>query len=139
MTDIRVDVDPAAVREMWADHHGPVGQAVELVTQMTEGIATDQAPVSPIGSRYAPIGYLKEHTRTSAEHHYDDQGFVIGLVGAPVFPFAFISNFRSRKGYTVNPRSARHPGRMTVRRADDNYLDRAIELAPHIEIGDPGG
>ena len=135
--EIRVDVDPAAVRELMSDWNGPVGQAVEQVTAEIEDIARFLAPVGRKGSKFSPPGHLKTWTRQSVEHHYAPDGTVQGLVGAPVYPFAFISNFRSHKGYTVNPRSARHPGRVTTRRADNDYLSRAIEAAPHIVIGEP--
>jgi hypothetical protein len=137
MTEIRVDVDPAAVRELFGDWNGPVGQAVQRVTEVIESIAKMEAPVSRDGSKFAWPGYLKAFTRESAEHHYDDEGHVLGLVGAPSYPYSFIANPASRKGYTVNPRSAKRPGRATRRKADDRYLERAIEAAPHITIGEP--
>jgi hypothetical protein len=133
--DIVVIVDPAAVREMFRDWGGPVGQAVDEVTREIADIAQALAPVSPHGSRLAPPGFLREHTRPSAEHHYDDAtGEVLGLAGAPVYPFAFISNVH---GFTHNPRSGKRPGRGSVRKADDDYLARAVDAAPHIVIGTP--
>jgi hypothetical protein len=135
--DIRVEVDDRAVRELFSDWNGPVGQAVEQVTQIVEDNARILAPISPIGSLFAPRGFLKIRTRTSEEHHYDADGHVIGLVGAPRYPYNFIANPTSHKGYTVNPRSAKHPGRVTTRRATDNYLEDAINSAPHIIIGEP--
>ena len=137
MADVRIEIDERAIRELFSDWNGPVGQAIEQVTREVADIARSLVPISPIGSLFAPRGFLKEHTRTSEEHHYDDQGNVIGLVGAPRLPYNMIANPTSHKGYTVNPRSAKHPGRYTTRRADDNYLERAIDLAPHIEIGEP--
>lgn len=134
MAEIRVDIDPRAVEELFSDWNGPVGQAVEQVTQIVEDIARLEAPVSPVGSKFAPPGFLKTFTRESEEHHFDDQGHVLGLVGAPRYPFNFIA---SHAGFTHNPRSGRRPGRGSVRRADDNYLQRAIDAAPEIVIGEP--
>jgi hypothetical protein len=135
--EIRVEVDPAAVRELFADWNGPVGRAVQQVVDIVEDIARMEAPVSPVGGKFSPPGFLKSATRESDEHHFDDEGHVLGLVGAPGYPYSFISTFRSHKGYTVNPRSARHPGRVTTRPARDDYLARAIEAAPEIVIGRP--
>jgi hypothetical protein len=133
--DITVTVDPAAVRDLFRDWNGPVGQAVDEVTREVAEIARELAPVSPVGSRFAPPGYLRANTRTSAEHHYDETtGEVLGLVGAPVYPFAFISN---DKGFTHNPRSGKRAGRASVRKATDDYLDRALDAAPHIVFGEP--
>jgi hypothetical protein len=135
MTDeIRVDIDPRAVDELFRDWHGPVGQAVQQVVDEVVGLARSMAPVSPVGSRYAPPGYLRDFTRESAEHHYDpDTGNVLGLVGAPQYPFNFIA---SHSGFTANPRSGKHPGRGSRRKATDDYLARAIDAAPRIVIGD---
>lgn len=138
MTDeIRVDIDPRAVRELFSDWNGPVGQAVERVADEVLDLARFMAPVSATGSKFAPPGYLKERTHKAVEHHFDDQGLVLGLVGAPRYPFNFLANPTSHKGFTWNPRSGKHPGRPSKRRADDDFLERAIEAAPHIEIGRP--
>ena len=137
MADVIVDVDERAVRDLFTDWRSPVGRAVEIVVDEIENIATGLAPVSPIGSRLAPRGFLRESVHQSAEHHYDPDGHVIGLVGVAVFPYSFISNFRSHKGWTANARSAKHPGRFTTRRADNNFMERALEIAPHITIGQP--
>jgi len=122
---------------MFSSWDGPVGQAVQEVTDEIEWLARLAAPVSPVGSKFSPPGTLKVLTRTSVEHHYTDDGHVFGLIGAPVYPFAFISNFRSGKGFTWNARSGKHPGRRSFRKADDNYLQRAIDAAPEIVIGQP--
>lgn len=133
--EVRVDVDPAALRELLRDWRGPVGVAVDEVAHEVAGIARALAPVSATGSPLSPPGHLKASTRTSAEHHYDDTtGEVLGLVGAPSYPFNFISN---AAGFTHNPRSGKRPGRGSVRRADDDYLARAIDEAPHLVIGEP--
>jgi hypothetical protein len=133
MTDITVTVDPAALRDLWRSWDGPVGQAVGQVTAEVEEIARFLAPVSATGSKFAPPGYLKSSTRESAERHYsDDRSSVMGLVGASRYPFNFIS---AKSGYVANPRSGKHPGRASSRRADDDFLARAIDSAPHIIIG----
>ncbi len=130
MTEVRVVVDERAVRELFSDWNGPVGKAVAAMTDEVEAAARIMAPVSARGSKYAWPGYLKAWTREAVEHHYDDQGFVLGLVGAPVYPYAFVSNFHSRKGYTVNR------GHRSVRRADDRYLDDALDSVPYRIFGE---
>jgi hypothetical protein len=135
--EIRVDIDQAALRELYTNPDGPVWSAVNQVTEIVQGIAQGLAPVSVIGSKFSPPGNLKLLTRTSAEHHFGDDGMPLGLVGAPLMPYAPISNFRSLKGWTANARSARHPGRFTVRKASNDYLVTAIEIAPHIVLGSP--
>ena len=133
MTDITVTVDPAALRDLFRSWDGPVGQAVGQVTAEVEEIARFLAPVSATGSKFAPPGYLKSSTRESAEHHYSDDGSsVMGLVGASRYPFNFIS---AKSGYVANPRSGKRPGKGSSRRADDDFLARAIDSAPHIIIG----
>jgi hypothetical protein len=131
--DIRVDVDQRAVAELFRDWNGPVGEAVQQVTEIVEDTARFLAPVSPVGSKFAPPGFLKTWTRQSIEHHYDPQtGEIRGLVGAPQYPFNFIA---SHSGFTANPRSGKHPGRGSRRKATDDYLARAIDAAPRIVIG----
>lgn len=120
----RVDVDDRAVRELFADWSGPVGEAIDAVAGEIEVIAEFLAPVSVKGSKFSPPGHLKEFTRKSVGHHYGDDGFVLGLVGAPVYPFAFVANFKSRKGFT------RNRGGRTVRRGDNDYLRTAEESIP---------
>jgi hypothetical protein len=137
VAEIRVDIDERAVEDLFSSWSSPVGQAVQQVTDEIEAIAKMEAPVSRDGSKFAWPGYLKVFTRESQEHHFDDQGHVMGLVGAPSYPYNFIANPASRKGYTVNPRSARRPGRVTRRKADDRYLERAVDAAPVIVIGRP--
>jgi hypothetical protein len=131
--EIRVDVDQRAVDELFRDWNGPVGDAVQQVVDEVVGLARSMAPVSPVGSRFAPPGFLRDFTRESAEHHYDEDGHVLGLVGAPQYPFNFIA---SHSGVTANPRSGKRRGRASYRSADDDYLARAIDAAPHIVIGD---
>lgn len=133
--EIRVDVDPAAVGELFRDWNGPVGDAVQQVTAEVVDLARSMAPVSRVGSKFAPPGFLKAFTRESLEHHYSEDGTtILGLAGAPQYPFNFIA---SHSGYTANPRAGKRPGRGSRRRAADNYLARAIDAAPHIVIGKP--
>jgi hypothetical protein len=134
--EVRIVVDPAAVRELMRDWSGPVGQAVDAVTQEVADTARFLAPVSPVGSPLAPPGYLRANTRVSAEHHYTDDGSaVLGLAGAPNYPFAFIAN---DAGITRNPRAGKRRGRASVRRATDDFLAAALEAAPFITFGETG-
>lgn len=127
-------VDEQAVRELFSDWTGPVGSAVQECVNEVEHIASGLAPVSPIGSKFAPRGFLRDSVHQSVEHHYEN-GEVIGLVGAARFPLNFLANPTSHKGFTYNARSAKHPGRVTVRVANKNFLEDALDAAPHLEIG----
>ena len=137
--EVTVEMNDAAIRELFGDWNGPVGEAVQDVVDEIEIIARGLAPISEVGSKLSPPGFLKLNTRESSEHHYDGDGQIIGLVGAPRYPYNFIANPTSHKGVTANPRSGKRRGRASVRKADDDYLVRAIELAPEIVIGEPDG
>jgi hypothetical protein len=122
MANTRVEVDDKAVRALFADWDGPVGEAIATVTDEIEVIAEFLAPVSVKGSVFSPPGHLKEFTRKSLERHTGDDGFVLGLVGAPRFPYDFVATPKSHLG-TLNR------GRKS-RRRPDNYLRTAEESIP---------
>ena len=133
--EVQATVDDRAVRDLFTSWDSAVGEAVQEVVDEIEAIAFAAAPISEVGSKFSPPGHLKAFTRQSIEHHYDDAtGEVLGLIGAPAFPYSFIA---SKSGFTHNPRSGRHPGRGSVRKADDDYLQRAIDAAPELTIGEP--
>lgn len=122
MTDVTVQISDKAVRDLFSDWSGPVGQAIDEATAEVETVARIAAPVSPKGSVYSPPGNLKAFTRQALEHHYDDQGLVLGLVGAIRYPYNFVATPKSHLG-TLNRghRSRRRP---------DNYLADALNSAP---------
>lgn len=124
MADNTVNMDEAAIAAMFSDWDGPVGQAIDDATAAVEDLAQTLAPVSPTGSKYAPTGFLKSNVHQAMEHHYGDDGFCLGLVGAPVYPYAFIATEASRKGFTINP------GHKSVRPAVNRFLETAIDTVP---------
>lgn len=128
--DIRVVIDERAVAELARDWSGPVGDAIDQVTGELADLARTEAPVSATGSKGSPPGALKLFTRESLEHHHDDLGNILGLVGAPRYPYNFLANPTSHKGYT------RNRGGRSVRRADDDYLNRVVDQYPFHEIGE---
>lgn len=133
----KVDISDQAVRELFSDWSGPVGAAIDDAAHEVADIARQLAPVgskvvrSKAGTVYSYPGRLKELTRVSAEHHYDNDGFCLGLVGAPRYPYNFLATPTSHKGFT------RNRGGRSVRPAADDYLRRALELAPPREWGAP--
>lgn len=118
--DPRVEIDEAAIQAMLRDWESPVGQAIQDATQIVEDTARITAPVSPKGSRLAPIGFLKANTRQSLDLHHDDAGVIMGLVGSPRYPMNFTSNPTSLKGFTWNR------GRRTFRPGDNQYLSDSL-------------
>jgi|SRR5579859_8294403 len=124
MADVKVTIDEAAVRALFSDWDGPVGDAIERATREVEDTAKILAPVSPTGSKLSPPGALKASTRQSLERHYDDNGFCMGLVGAPRMPYNPLANPTSHKGWTWNR------GRHSTRPGDNNYLDEALNSVP---------
>ncbi len=129
-----VSIDQRAIDAMFSDWDSDVGRAIRAATDVVADAAVAMAPVSPVGSKYAPPGYLKEHTRQAVTLHHGDDGHVLGLVGAVRYPFSFISN---AKGYTDNPRAGRRRGRASRRRAEDNYLGRALDALAGFTWGGP--
>jgi hypothetical protein len=117
--NVRVEMDEAAIYEMACDWSSPVGEAILDATQVVEDTARISAPVSPKGSKLAPIGYLKAHTSQSETLHNDDNGYVLGLVGAARYPFNFIRNPTSNKGFTWNKNRTKRPG-------NNRYLDDSL-------------
>jgi hypothetical protein len=128
MADPRVEVDEDAIAAMFSDWGSDVGQAIAEATDLVSAVARLAAPVSrkrPTGKaarRYGnEPGYLKANTRKATTlHHDDDTGFVLGLVGAVRYPYNFIANPASHKGFTVNR------GHRSIRKGDDDYLDAAL-------------
>lgn len=118
--DPKVEIDESAIKEMMRDWESPVGRAIQDATQIVEDTARISAPVSPKGSKLAPIGFLKANTRQSLELHHDADGVIMGLVGSPRYPMNFISNPTSRKGFTWNR------GHKTFRPGDNQYLDDSL-------------
>lgn len=121
--DVRVEMDENAIEAMAKEWSSPVGQAILDATSIVEDTAKVTAPVSPKGSRRAPSGYLKANTRESMTLHHDDNGYVLGLVGAPHFPLDFIRNSVSNKGFTWN-RGWRKTG--SFRPGNNRYLDDSL-------------
>lgn len=118
--DPRVEIDETAIQAMLRDWDSPIGSAIQDATQIVEDAARISAPVSPKGSKLAPIGFLKASTRQSAELHHDAEGIIMGLVGAAAYPYSFIANPTSHKGYTWNR------GHASTRPGDNNYLSDSL-------------
>jgi hypothetical protein len=76
-------------------------------------------PVSPIGSKYAPPGYLA--SRVTPDYNHNDDGTILGLVGIPKigtnsnrYPYPFINSGKGgtrtiRNQYSLGAKSWR-PG-----------------------------
>lgn len=118
--NVRVEIDQAAVDALFTSWESPVGVYIERLTEEVHAAALALAPVSPVGSKYAPVGYLK--TRVAiARQHDDATGVVLGLVGVPLhagsrYPLPFISNPRG------STRNANQHGHYGYRAAQDRFL-----------------
>jgi hypothetical protein len=124
MADFRTDISEADIEAMARDWTSPIGEAIADAVQMVADEAEIIAPVSLSGgSKYAPSGFMKANTRAAGNTHYDERGFVQGMVGAPLYPYNFIANPTSRKGFTWNR------GKKTRRWADERYLEWAMRSA----------
>jgi hypothetical protein len=116
-----VEIDQSVIDEWARDWDSPVGKIIDDATQQVEDTARIHAPVSrTCGSRLAPPGFLKSSTRQAAQQHHDADGVIVGRVGAARYPYNFVANPTSRKGYTVNR------GGRSTRPGDDTYLDDAL-------------
>lgn len=121
--DPRVEIDEAAIDAMFRDWESPVGRAMQDAVGIVEDAARITAPVSPKGSKLAPIGFLKASTRQSLEQHKDDEGVIMGLVGTASYPGNFVSNPAGRligKTFTWNR------GRRSTRPGDNQFLPDAL-------------
>ena len=110
----------AQIQVMLRDWDSALGRAFQDAVDIVEEAARITAPVSPVGSKLAPIGFLKANTRQSLDLHHDDHGVILGLVGSPRYPMNFTSNPTSRKGYTWNR------GRRSTRPGDNQYLGDSL-------------
>jgi hypothetical protein len=110
----------AQLQVMLRNWDSPLGRVFQDATQIVEDTARIAAPVSPKGSKLAPIGFLKATTRQSLERHHDEDGIIMGLVGASRYPCNFIANPTSHKGYTWNR------GRRTFRPGNNDYLKDSL-------------
>lgn len=119
MNEVHIEGIEADVQAMLRDWDSALGRAFQDATQIVEDTARIAAPVSPKGSKLAPIGYLKGNTRQSLERHYNEDGIIMGLVGAPRYPYNFIANPTSHKGYTRNRDGTPRPG-------DNDYLKDSL-------------
>ena len=110
----------AQIQVMLRNWDSPLGRAFQDAVDIVEDTARISAPVSPVGSKLAPAGFLKANTRQSTELHHDDAGVILGLVGAARYPYNFIANPASQKGFTWNR------GRRSTRPGRNNYLPDAL-------------
>lgn len=117
---VRVEIDEAALQAMIRDWGSPVGEAIREATSIVEDTARITAPVSPVGSKYAPTGFLKAGVHEALDLHHDTDGTILGLVGAPRYPMNFLRNPTSNKGYTWNR------GRKTTRPGNNRFLDDSL-------------
>jgi hypothetical protein len=108
------------IQVMLRNWDSPLGRVFQDATQIVEDTARIAAPVSPKGSKLAPAGFLKATTRQSLERHHDEDGIIMGLVGASRYPYNFIANPTSHKGYTWNR------GRRTFRPGKNDYLKDSL-------------
>jgi hypothetical protein len=125
MNDVRIQIDDAAVAEMFSDWQSDIGRYIAGLTDAAEVEAKSLAPVSSRGSKYAPPGTLKRQIHSVYSHAPD--GSVMGLVG--------ISR-SSTKGYPLNfvwnatgkTRNANQWGLFGSRRADNAFLFEALNV-----------
>ena len=119
VTGVEAEAD-AQVQAMLRNWDSVIGRAFRDAVDIVEETARIGAPVSPKGSKLAPTGFLKANTRQSLDLHHDDNGIILGLVGAARYPYNFIANPTSHKGYTWNR------GRKTFRPGKNDYLPDAL-------------
>lgn len=127
MTDWDVEIDAAGMAELEAELHvwtSDIGHYIEQKTEEVHAAAVAMAPVSPKGSKYAPVGFLKTRVAVTTEHHTTD-GRVLGLVGVPLragsrYPYDFVANMW---GVTRNANQYGHYG---LRPARNYFLSRAL-------------
>lgn len=132
-------VNEEAILQMGMDWTSPVGEIIRAATEHVVNAQTGMAPVSPIGSRYAPPGYLRSRIHAANPDHFDDEGRIMGLAGVAVnrsggawpYPLRFIS---MPSGRISNPYINRKTGRPLSNkprtyRASANYFIRNALLS----------
>jgi hypothetical protein len=122
-----IQMDEEAIRELYSDTEGPIGEIITAATEVVGRYAQATAPVSPTGSKAAPPGFLKGTIGPASQLHHDDvygTGFVMGLAGTHTnrrgggypYPLAFISN---PKMFTWNR------GKRSFRLARNRFIQQA--------------
>jgi hypothetical protein len=133
----RVEINEAAIMEMARNWDSPVGTIIIAATEHVADYMQMTAPVSPVGSQYAPRGFLKSTIGAAEPTHYDDEGRIMGLAGTHTnrtgggypYPLSFIFN---TSGRTSNPYMSRRthkpiPGRRrTYRAATNAFIKEAV-------------
>lgn len=107
----------------------PVVKALKDAADELHAEAVALAPMSAVGSRGAPPGYLKSRVAESDIKHSDDGSLTV-FVGVPLrdgsrFPLPFISN---DSGVTFNR------GHKSARHADDDFLGEALDLVASFDF-----
>lgn len=135
--DAAVEISEEAVRALYSDPDGPVGQIIEAATERVGDYQQLTAPLSPAGSKYAPPGFLKSRTGAADQLHADPAtGFVLGLAGthtnrhggAYPYPLAFIANPAG---------STRNRGGRTRRPARNRFITEALNSLAGFVYGEP--
>lgn len=137
--DVQVEISEAAVLAMYCDTdpYGPIGRIIQAATERVGDYQQLTAPVSPVGSKYAPPGFLRSATGAAQELHTDPAtGFVIGYAGTRTnrhgggfpYPLAFISNPAGR---------TRNRGGKSWRAAVNRYIQRALNSLESFVYGAP--
>jgi hypothetical protein len=123
--DIRIQIDDAAVAEMFSDWSSDIGRYIAGLTDAAEITAKSLAPVSSRGSKYAPPGTLKRQVHSVYSHSAD--GSVMGLVGisrssTKGYPYNFIFSASGRR------RVANQWGHYGSTHADNAFLFEALNV-----------
>lgn len=132
MADHGVQIDESYVEWLRTAPDSPVVKALDEAGDELLAEAIALAPASPVGSRYAPPGFLKTRIAKTGVKHADDGSLEV-LVGVPLrlasrFPLPFVDN---PSGITWNR------GHKSARLADDDFLGRAVDMFPtHEFFGD---
>lgn len=111
---------------MSRDWSSPVGEIIRAATERVADYQRFAAPVSPVGSKFAPPGFTKSAITEAEPVHYGDDGRILGLAGSRTnkhggaypYPIAFFSN---AAGSTWNR------GHRSKRRADNRFLTEALQ------------
>lgn len=130
MADVRVDLNPAFLPWLAGAPDSPVNIVLDATIDLVHSAQVAHAPVSPVGSRQAPRGFLRSRI-VIADKENDDNGELIRYSGTRInrhggadpVPLAYIDN---DAGFTWNPR---HKSR---RGAHNHFIIEALDEIPYI-------
>lgn len=128
MADVRVELNASFIPWLASAADSPVNIPLDAVAELVHTAMKAHAPVSPVGSRQAPRGFLRSRI-VVADKENADNGELIRYIGTRInrhggadpVPLDYIAN---DAGFTWNP------GRKSRRSATNYFIPKALGEVP---------